>query len=190
MNSSPLQTLARRHNGLRILSDDTQTRITYPIASDQVIFRHTSTPSPRPVGELMEVVEGAVGGKFVLPVAITSEKSLEPASGRTADQSKAPLATLEIWSLEPGSFDLVLKLPAKAIDNEATAALVTRFVDQAREITRIIDNTDLLRFQSGPALTLTQAQRELSHLERTSGTRLDAENLLTLLKQKDRALLN
>jgi hypothetical protein len=184
--------LAQRHPDLRIFSDDVQTRISFPIATDQLVFMRTPEPRQRPIGELFEIVEGTIGGKFQLPVKTSPEKALEPASGRTAQPcGMAPLASIEIWSLEPGCYDLVLKLPRETLTDQTLGApLINRFIDQAKEISRVIDTTDLLRFQSGPALSIREAQNRLSSLEKESGTRLDAENLIQLMETPGKHKLN
>jgi hypothetical protein len=88
---------------------------------------------------------------------------------------------LEVWSVEPDSFDLVLKLP-KDTPAVTAQALLERFLDRAVETTRVVDNRDFLRYESGPALTLPQARQTLLGLERRSGARLDTESLLVALK--------
>jgi hypothetical protein len=190
-NSAALPQLLKRHGALRVFSDNVQTRLCHPIASGRLVFRQSSSPVLRSAGELLEIVEAALGGKFQLPVEAAPEKALEPASGRSADHVLGPVATLEIWSLEPGSYDLVLKLPNALAQNDAVLSpLVTRFVDQAREIARVVGGTDLLRFRGGPSLTPREAHARFNRLEIESGTRLDAENLLILLGRDDKNLLN
>ncbi len=183
--------LQQCYQGLRIYTDEGQMRICTPVASDQIVYQQTDKPMPRPASELLELVEKTIGGKFQLPVETAPEKALQPASGRLQGTPAKPLATLEVWSLEPGVFDLVLKVPTEiSCQENVLENLVSRFVDQAQEVTRIIDNLDLLRFHSGPALSLEEAQKNLIQLERQTGTRLDSEGLLGVLAHtpKDRRL--
>ncbi len=161
-------------------------RFCFPIASDEILFEHSTTPAERPIGEVMEIVENTFSGKFHLPV--DAQPSLEPVSH---SPSRGPLATIEIWSLEPGSYDMVLRLPAHLAQSEAhLTPLIERFIHQAREVSRTVDNLDLLRFQAGPAMTLHDAHNQLSLLERQSGTRLDTDSLANILNQKSRSQLN
>ena len=166
---SSLHTLERRYDGLRVYQDTLQTRLCMPIATDELFFEHNPQPSARSSGELVELVETTLGGKFQLP--LQADNAPLPAR---------PLATLEIWSLEPGSYDLVLNLPRENT-SALSATLIERFVDQARQVARRVDALDLLRFSAGPSLSLGQAQTRLHQLERDSGTRLDAESLAHLL---------
>lgn len=183
---SHLSSLVKRFSSLRVFQDDTQMRFCVPIASDEILFEHSATPVERPAGELLEIVEAAFAGKFQLPVDPRA-----PGDAARSLSSHGPLATIEIWSLEPGSYDLVLRMPQHlAHQDSLVTPLIERFVDQAREITRTIDNLDLLRFQSGPTLSLKQAHQRLARLEEESGTRLDSDSLANLLNQKRNPLLN
>jgi hypothetical protein len=192
--SPALTQLAQRTDGLRIFSDDTQTRICIPVASSQIIFQNSTNSAERSAGELVEIIESVFGGKFQLPVEATA--AMEPASGRTVSDSgnvgsrnsshsnNKPLATIEIWSLEPGSFDLVLRVPNHVCRDDALALpLIGRFADQAREVSRTMDNLDILRFHEGPSLSLRDAHRRLNRLEIDCGTRLDTEGLLHILNK-------
>lgn len=179
--------LTGRFSGLRAFQDDTQMRFCFPVASDEILYEHSTTPAERPIGEIMEIVENTFSGKFHMPVE--PQASLEPASSPT--HTRGPLATIEIWSLEPGSYDLVLRLPHHIAQNETQLTpIIERFIHQAREVARTVDNLDLLRFQAGPSMTLLDAHNRLSLLERQSGTRLDTDSLLNILNQKSRNLLN
>jgi|GEM_PF-2088622 hypothetical protein len=184
--------LAQKHPELRVFSDDIETRISYPIATDHLIFMRTTEPKPRPIGELLEVVETTLGGKFRLPVETSPERALEPIGGRTSDcHMTGPVAAIEIWSIEPGCYDLVLKVPRTTAQSSTVGLpLINRFVDQAREISRLVDTTDLIRFHTGPSLTVREAQSQLSFLEKKTGTRLDSESLMQILEPQNKARLN
>lgn len=184
MNDTHLTPYLQRYPNLRVFTDKLETRFCHTIASDQLVFQNSSDTFPRPMGELLEIVEETLGGKFQLPVETSAEKSLEPVSSRSTDSTPhRQLATLEIWSLEDGAYDLVLKVPnAIAQDDNHCAPLIGRFIDQAREINRVVDNLDLLRYQAGLSLGLRDAKNRLRAFERDSGTRLDSESLFALLQ--------
>jgi len=187
-----LTRLVQKYTDLRIFSDDVQTRVSYPIATDQLVFARSSEPLHRPIGELLEIAESTLGGKFQLPVETAPEKSLEPASGRISNANTGVrMATIEIWSIEPGCYDLVLKIPHNTIQDQTVGQpLINRFIDQAKEISRLIDTTDLLRFRTGPALSICEAQKQLSMLEKQTGTRLNTDSLIQILEPQNKSKLN
>jgi hypothetical protein len=191
--SHPVKTLSRlqkTHSGLKVVSENDSLRLCFPIAADSIVFENSTETAQRSAGELSEIIEEVFGGKFVLPVRV-SASGLEASFSRVAqpEDTKKPLATLEIWSLEPGSYDLVLRLSPEAAQNEEFINhTASGFIDRAQEVSRLIDNLDLLRFQAGPGLSLTNARKHLNTLERQSGTRLTSETLLMLLGQSVRQI--
>jgi hypothetical protein len=140
----------------------------------------------------MEIVESAIGGKFQIPVATNSINALESISDQTSDPLfNGPLATLEVWSLEAGCYDLVLKLPLSVAQKDSLAGpLIDRFIDHAHRIAQLIDATDRLRSRSGPTLTLRKANHLFNRLEVETAARLDVKTLMQLLKTNNRSTLN
>lgn len=184
---SHLHQLVQRFGGLRVHTDDNQLRFCFPVASSELLFENSPTPAQRNAGELMDVVEKTVGGKFQLPLEASPALAV---SARTS-HPRGPLATLEIWSLEPGSYDLVLKVPQHlAQEASVITPLIERFVDNAREVSRTVDNLDLLRFQAGPGFSLADAQHRLDDLERQNGTQLDTDSLSAILSRQRGQPLN
>jgi hypothetical protein len=164
--------------GLQIFTDALETRLCLPVASTT---DPTADSLPRPSAEVIEVAEGAFGGKFSLPLTLTAGTQLSPASGRTVGHSHTH-AAIEVWAITPGCYDLVLRLPvAAAAHPTLMAPLAAQFSDRAREVSRILNNLDYLRHRSGVPLSLSGAQQQLIRLERESGTRLDSDGIRFLL---------
>lgn len=167
--------------GLKVFTDADSTRFCLPVAPSHMVYKNLSDSSARPLGEILEVAESVFDGKFGLMLQMDPQHALESAGDRTSAHHRRPLATLEVWSLEPDSFDLVLKLPAQT-PPEVARVLLDRFIDRTHEASRVLDNLDLLRYEAGPALSLPAARQTLLQLERSCGTRLDSESLLLALK--------
>lgn len=183
--------LVQRHQGLKILNDDTATRFCYPVSSDELVFKDTSKTLPRAVGEILTLAEEAFLGKFSMHVDSDPQHALEGVDSRQNPHPVGPLATIEVWSLEPGSYDLVLKLPQHCTHDQAgLSSLIDQFIDRARFISNKIDTLDLLRFEAGPSMNLPKAQQALRQLEEKSGTKLDNETLLSFLKLDGPSLNN
>jgi hypothetical protein len=174
--------LSRHIPQLKVFEEADGVRFCLPVAPSRLVFKHQPEALGRPMGEILEIVEQVFEGKFGLLLETDPQKALESASGRLVGGTpRGPLATLEVWSLEPESFDVVLKLPART-PPERAAVLLEKFADRTREVTRVVDNLDLIRYEGGVHMTLPEARETLLKLERQTGTQLDAEGLLLALK--------
>jgi hypothetical protein len=81
--------------GLKIFEDNEAIRYCFPVAPTQLVYKDSSEPSARPLGEVMEIAEEIFEGKFGMLLQADPQHAL--ASASDGPKALAPRVRWPLW---------------------------------------------------------------------------------------------